>query len=539
MSSVAYQSQTQVQPHPGEGYEQFVYRAHTELLPQVPDPNTRNAVVWGAWEQANGDPLRDRAEEYFPPDQYRTVPNVCYFREHETKSRDGSLLKYDFEKLAELCRNNNDRADTDSYSVIASHHTPHDDDERKKPKTIGFAGPYRMGMIGRQKPVWAIFADEHHLKTEQRTFAERPRRSVEVLRFRDGRPSYFDPIATLGVDSPRLNMPVARYEHDAEVERYSVMAPVGVGQSNTFIPSAAKSKDQYGSQPNPQGEQMQMGDLSEQSVNQIVQAIMALPPIQWAIEQMDKPAGQPGSDAVGDMNTPNDPVSPDDLGLPSGGDMGGQMPPASPMASPAPPSPVDQSAPSKFSTMQPYSSHAPAQQPYPQHYSENEEDMDREQYSAMQETISELQEGYNALLEQNKQLIKDHYSARDAIVNLEKDRVNASRRLRISELANKYEGFVEADELLDKCLYSEKANMSEADFESHIGLVEKYAAKAANVVPTGMVPNGVLRGAGSETIEQKLQQAVIDRYTVEANNRQIRDPKVIEAEIRKEWGLAE
>jgi len=269
---------------------------------------------------------------------------------------------------------------------------------------------------------------------------------------------------------------------------------------------------------------------------------MSIPAIQWATEQMAKPAGQPGA-SDGMENTPNDPSTPDELGL--GGDSFGQEP-APPMASPAPPSPIDQATPSNPAQSQ-YSSHSPSQmpmqapqQPYPQHYSlDEDDDMDREQYSAMAETISELQEGFDALLNQNKQLIKDQYSAREAIVNLEKDRVNSSRRLRISELANKYDGIVDADELLDKCLYSNGSGMSESEVDSHLELVEKYAAKVANIVPTGMVPNGVMRGPASESQEQKLAQAVIDRYTAEASHRVIRDYKVIEAEIKKEWGMAE
>ena len=74
MSIATLPANATIEPGPQEGYEQFVYRAHSELLPSIPDPNARNAAVWGAWERSNGDPLRDRAEQFFPADQYRTVP---------------------------------------------------------------------------------------------------------------------------------------------------------------------------------------------------------------------------------------------------------------------------------------------------------------------------------------------------------------------------------------------------------------------------------------------------------------------------------
>ncbi len=110
-------------PMQGEGYAQFVYRAHQELMPYVQNPDARNQAVWDAWESAYGNPIRDRAKELFPPEQYRHVPNICYFMEHDTKSRDGTPLRYDFNALAELVDTNNKRADTDAYSAIASHHT--------------------------------------------------------------------------------------------------------------------------------------------------------------------------------------------------------------------------------------------------------------------------------------------------------------------------------------------------------------------------------------------------------------------------------
>ncbi len=66
------------QPGPQESYAEFVRRAHIELMPRVPDPSERNALVWGAWAHYNGDEEHDRARQLFESQEhvYRPKPST-------------------------------------------------------------------------------------------------------------------------------------------------------------------------------------------------------------------------------------------------------------------------------------------------------------------------------------------------------------------------------------------------------------------------------------------------------------------------------
>jgi len=111
------QSSEPVYPNPGEDYRSFIQRAHYSLIASIPDPDTRNEIVWDAWDAVYGNPLREQSLDYFPPEKYRAVPNVCYFMEHQTVGRDGTALNYDFNGLADLMDEGNQRVDTNCYSA--------------------------------------------------------------------------------------------------------------------------------------------------------------------------------------------------------------------------------------------------------------------------------------------------------------------------------------------------------------------------------------------------------------------------------------
>ena len=72
------------QPQAGEAYEQYVTRAHRELMQAIPEPEQRNRIVWDAWSAAYGDPERDRATVKFSADRFNFRRDVCYFSEHQT-----------------------------------------------------------------------------------------------------------------------------------------------------------------------------------------------------------------------------------------------------------------------------------------------------------------------------------------------------------------------------------------------------------------------------------------------------------------------
>lgn len=229
------------QPEPDETYEEFIARAHQELMDAIPEPRERNEAIWSQWRDARGlTPEEHIALRTFAGDRYRPHPNVCVFAEHSAVTSEGEPREYNGAEMMRAARGANERIlDVDCFAPITDGHTsPPDDPRDKDPEILGYAGPYRLGMIGRQKPRWAVFCDEWHRPDKLDRLASKPRRSVELWTFKDDPDKiYFDPIAALGAETPRLPLPV-QYRHEetrdgAHVERYA--APTLPGASNTFV----------------------------------------------------------------------------------------------------------------------------------------------------------------------------------------------------------------------------------------------------------------------------------------------------------------
>lgn len=493
-----------IAPSPNESESEFVYRAHYALMDSVRDPSQRNQIVWDAWDRSRGNTIRDRAVSYFPPEKYRHVPAVCYFYEHSTMGRDGSEHRYSFKELADITTNQNKRADTDCYSAIASHHTSDlVKGPGREPWTVGFAGVYRLGMVDANEPKWAIFADEFHRKDQLKLFDDRRRRSVEVLRFRNGATPILDPIATLGVDSPRLNLPVARYEGEAtgEIERYSFMSMASVGANSSYVPNMEKQQYEFGgSAPlsnTPQGSAMG-GNLSPQDIQQIVDAFRAIPEMQWAKQQMQQ--AQKGTQS--------------DVGISQGSTtLGGgpsEQPPA-PMPAPAPMNESPLSLPQVPPTNQPGPA-SPVMQPN-QMYSHEGDEVEKERYEALEAENAQLKERYSSLSEANKKMLDQMRLQHEAIQNLERRACDGDRLQVIDELCEKYQhtGVFDREELMKECLYSNDSEMSNKEFYAHVKRLEATADRIGKRLPTtmSMIPEGV---TAQEASEHERYSAVMDRH---------------------------
>lgn len=249
-----------LQPQRGESEEDFIVRAHHALASHIPDPSQRNQAIWQAWDGSMGNPLLDQAAQYFGAEQYNGTEPRPFFMEHEKVNygADGSeqITNYDLSELTKIVRENNHRIqDTDAYTALVDKHTlppPYRDPD--PPKNLGFVGPYRLGMLGKKNPRWAIFANEWQRADKTEQLRDRPNRSVEVLQLKANGRRYIDPIAALS-EAPRLPLPTtAQYaaespESDAvTVERYDASPALAAypGGSNTFIKSPKKDKDMYG-----------------------------------------------------------------------------------------------------------------------------------------------------------------------------------------------------------------------------------------------------------------------------------------------------
>lgn len=532
-------SSLQIQPNRGESYGNFVFRAHNTLRQALPDTYTRNQAVWDAWNSATGNPLQARSKDYFPDDQYRFVEAVPYFMEHTVQKPTGPLV-YDFRELSRMVDNLNSRCSSDSYSALVSHHT----DDRlkgpgKEPEVLGYSGPFYLGMVPTANgDKWAIFGDEHHDRQYSNVLAKRRRRSVEVLRPRNGDPSYFDPIATLGADSPRLPLPVARYESKevADVECVGVYSISGedterymmdgapfsaVGGGNTFVPGSMQ-KERY--EPTP-GHGVQPGtgtsQLTPDDVSAIVNAIMQTPQMQWVAEQMEAGVGS---------NSP----------LPQQQPMPGSAPNPNQYAVQSPVSPM-----SMLSSVSPVGGIMGATSSQYSAQSQEEEEVNVERYAAVEQELIESRERYSQLYSQhenlakaNKQLFESHAALQQAFVQQEQRLADTDRYSQIKSLHDKYD-LVDVELEATKCLYSRGSKLNDEEFQQHLQYVERYAAKAASRPPVGMIPDGIVPSRPADPVmEEKISRMTVERYSAEASRGVYREYDDIRAEVSKELGVS-
>jgi hypothetical protein len=516
-------TQKTVKPNSGESYRDFVFRAHQVLMPSMPSYEARNKAVWNAWDNTHGNPIREQAQQYHAKDCSRFVPDVCYFMEHETIGSDGQPVKYGFKELADICEEMNGRCDTHNYSAIADRHTirgmvP----ENLQPKVVGYTGATRLGMVGSQNPKWAVFMDEHHLTSGVSTLDDKKRRSVEVNRFRDGRRPYFDPIAALGADSPRLPLPVAKYSaNDGDpnhiIDHYESPAMVGAG--NTFIPAmSGKKVDQYEDTTLDPGTQSMM---APEDVNAIIQALFATPEFQFVQTLMHQ------SQAGAQPAQPGQPQP------------GQPQPAAQPHA--GQPSPQPQHQPSQEPTGGP--TMANPNQPKPnfggnQYSNQGDPGVTVDQYQQLVDENTQLREQYSAMADQytalaqnNKQLVQEMAQANRAIANMEMRVVDGDRSQKINELYQQYPHFVVAEEELDKVLYSRGSEMDSEQFEAHVAQLEVYAQRSSPV--SKMVPRG---STGGDQYSQNadIEQLVVDRYTAYADEGILKTYEEVKREVTAE-----
>src|SRR5574340_1365156 len=131
--------------------------------PQLPTANVRKA----------GD---------FPEDQFLTLLNVPVFAEHETLAKDGRALRFTRRELMAVAERCNRRIrETGDYAAISLGHTS-EDEAAAAPPVIGYAGPFRVGVLGQPgaKARYAILADFHVFKDQAAKLREFPRRSPEL-----------------------------------------------------------------------------------------------------------------------------------------------------------------------------------------------------------------------------------------------------------------------------------------------------------------------------------------------------------------------
>ena len=494
---------TQITPDQNESEERFTIRAHRQLMASIPNPSERNKTVWDSWNQHRGPSEADEmASEKFPAERFTASHNHCHFVEHETVTADGEPRKYSLRELVKITRNCNDRIlDRESFSAISQDHTP-DDPHGDDPPVLGFGGPWRLGMVGRKRPTWAIFGNEHHYNGEQNNLSRRPRRSVELIRFSNTGQMFFEPIAALGAKAPRLAMPTKYTNGEfqgAEVTRYSVVAPASSpGGGNTFIKTPAK----FGVDS--------MDQVQDETIAQIAEAFSRTPEIQWIRKKMQEEQGGQeegmeggggGDEYMADAATPNDQEM--------------QVPPDQTM----PPADKDQYSAEEEMPAQADDDTADVEDLL---VDDSEEEMKKKQYAAAGEGVSvekftALQQSHKTLQGSHNKLVQEHGRLLKQTQKLHIQKQDAERRVEIDKLAARFPGFIDPTEEYQACLGGNGSAQSDEQFVDYLAKIEKFALRAEPVsqrLPTGQFANTDFE---TEKNAEALSNKAVEIHTTAVN----------------------
>lgn len=288
-----------MQPLPDESESAYIVRYHKVMAPTIRDTDARQRAAVAAWRSGQAAPskLDQRVAEQFPDEEFVHRLDVPVFEEHATVGRDGVPVRYDRAALQAIVDRCNSRiSDTGNFAALSYGHTPEREEMAKGakiPELAGFAGPFRMGMVGADRPRWAIFQDEHYYRDEAGKVKKYPRRSPEVWLEPRMEDRFFDPVAVLGAEAPRLDMGMrcCRTASGKLIEKYSATFPGGAdtcAPAEVTIPREKHSADQ--------SQEAGSMALSPEDLQQIVSAIQQTEVFQWAAAKMQEDQATPDAD---------------------------------------------------------------------------------------------------------------------------------------------------------------------------------------------------------------------------------------------------
>jgi hypothetical protein len=489
-------------PNENETQPQFAIRFHEAMADEMTDTSKRNKACFAAWDEHRGDDptISELVESRFTPDQYQRLHNVAMFHEHtvpaqKIQDKEVPAQHYGRDELAEMVDGMNDRIlDHDEFSPITRGHTGQKpgakDGDRQMPEVLGFAGPYKLGMIGRKNPRWAIFGTEYHMKDAVPELRKRVGRSPEVWRYSRMRDRFFYPIATLGEEMPRLNLPPAHYsrrsadESPVFVECYSAVFP---GGNNTFVPSFKASPD--GRKPmadsysaNPSQTPVGSGQgtkLSDLTLEEFLEIFMETQPQQFLLGLM-RQSGQSGMPNPAVQNEippdPNAPVpgapgqgqDPNAMGQPDPMAAGGGMPAQSAPPSPAVPAAPQNPAPSAPAAGAPQIPQKPGMPPMVQ-------DKDKDNYSRQLRDV----------MDANAQLRKQLSDALAKLAEVDGEKTRIERYSRLEKLSTDY--ILKPEVELERT-----AGYTPEQFDAHVQIItDNYQRTLTNMPDYAALSDGV------------------------------------------------
>lgn len=458
-------------------------------MSEVADTDERNRVCFLAWGKKTE--AEEIACEVFPTEKYEHVKDVAIFAEHETTDRKGNVQKYDRDALKAIVDKCNSRIlDTKSFAKISDGHTP-DPSELSKgakcPDVLGYAGNFHLGMVGNLKPRWAIFADEYRYKDTAQQTAKKPGRSVEVWLHENIADRFFDPIAALGAETPRLDLPMkfTKSPSGVEVAKYAAMA----GPTNTYLPEPLKApKERYESMLSPE----EVTELCKQMAPVLGQ--MLITPLVQALVQAQQTAAPPAP-PVPPVTPPVTPPATPSVAQNAGDEMGGMM------------DKDDDNVPGDMG---------------------EEDDEDQDEYSA--EEFDEDEEGTQKMSKTSSSVEVAKYrrqlsdlearnkALESQVAGIKRDKVLLERYSKLSSLQAEGYKFVDRKDASGKVIsgldheMNRVAKMSDQQFNDHVTVIVENYQKLD--VPIGRFP-----GVSALTPEEEAHDEQVSKASQEAASR--------------------
>jgi len=212
-----------------------------------------------------------------PLEHYQVEHDVPVFSEHERtlELSDGEVVtdRYGKRELEWIVANQNRKIEnTGDYVPIVIRHTENLDGSIHDAPVVGFAGPFKLGMLGAVDPKLCILAENWYIRNDMVELAAKyPRRSVELWRFGNVKERFFDPISLLGAEVPHLDLGLL----------YSRRGPDGP-------PIVCYSAAYSFSPSHEEGGGDMDGELSDQSIKQIIDAWESTDVFQWVRTKMQE-----------------------------------------------------------------------------------------------------------------------------------------------------------------------------------------------------------------------------------------------------------
>lgn len=198
-------------------------------------------------------------------------------------------------------RSNRRIEETGDFAPIVVGHTNNDPKAPDPPK-IGWAGPFRVGWLTKDRDKYAILADFRIEKDKAPLLKDYPRRSAELWAEERYEDMYLDPISLLGADTPWSDMGVLYNKGDDSRQEkiYYSIAPQAPGAYGTampqFVGEQKREKEKYSMEEGTDGEGA-LNQEQKQVAQAIISAIFESPEFQFLRRQMTE---QASPDSVAD-----------------------------------------------------------------------------------------------------------------------------------------------------------------------------------------------------------------------------------------------